>query len=94
VKTADIWSATESTCVETVRSDIFCLPTARDEFNHPYHYTRGEIEVIDVIDDWRLDFTEGCILKYLARWKYKGGVDDLRKLKWYAERLLDKNTGA
>lgn len=60
-----------------------------DPVANPAHYTEGrEIQPIDVIDDWKLDFNEGQVLKYLARWRKKNGVEDLRKCRFYLDRLI------
>lgn len=60
-----------------------------DMVNHPPHYTFGKIEVIDAIDDWRLGFYEGQVVKYVARAKYKGAeLQDLKKAQWYLNRLI------
>lgn len=59
-----------------------------DKVSHPAHYTFGTIEVIDVIDDWKLGTYEANIIKYVARYKYKNGITDLRKAKWYLDRLI------
>jgi len=61
-----------------------------DNVNHPSHYTFGKIEVIDVIEDWKLGYHEGNIIKYVARHKYKNGLEDLKKAKWYLERLIEE----
>ena len=65
-----------------------------DPVNHPSHYTQGKFEVIDVIEDWKLNYLEGNIIKYVARYKFKNKAEDLKKAKWYLERLIenyDKN---
>ena len=51
------------------------------------HYT-GDIEPIDLIESQRLGFHEGNIIKYVSRWRRKGGVEDLRKAQVYLERLV------
>lgn len=57
--------------------------------NHPAHYNQGKIEVIDAIEDWKLGFHEGNVVKYVARSAYKGTREtDLRKASWYLNRLL------
>ena len=57
--------------------------------NHPQHYTFGKIEVIDAIEDWRLGFHEGNVVKYVARAKHKGHeLEDLRKGAWYLNRRI------
>lgn len=61
-----------------------------DPVDRPSHYTEGrEIEPIDVIDDWDLDFYEGQVLKYIARRKKKGRqLEDTKKAKFYMDRLV------
>lgn len=59
--------------------------------NHPKHYNVGAIEVIDVIEDWNLNFCLGNAIKYIARCEYKGHKkEDLEKAKWYIEREIKK----
>lgn len=63
--------------------------------NHPEHYQSGKIETIDVIEEFTKDlkgieaFDTANIIKYACRWKRKNGVEDLRKLVWYAEHLIN-----
>jgi hypothetical protein len=59
-----------------------------DNVNHPKHYTQGKIEVIDFIEDQKLGYKEGNVIKYLCRYKYKNGVEDLKKCRWYLDRLI------
>lgn len=56
--------------------------------DHPSHYTQGRLEVIDAIEGLALGFHGGNVVKYLARYKFKGGVEDLRKARWYLDRLI------
>jgi hypothetical protein len=56
---------------------------------HPPHYSRLSIEPIDVIEDWKLPFHLGNVVKYIARHQDKGGKKDLEKAKWYLERYMD-----
>lgn len=57
--------------------------------NHPAHYNQGKFEVIDVIDDWKLGFYEGQIVKYVARARYKEDrIGDLKKAAWYLARRI------
>lgn len=55
----------------------------------PSHYKKG-IETWDYTDSWNMDFLEGNIIKYITRWKNKGGIDDLRKALMYLQRLLSR----
>lgn len=57
--------------------------------DHPAHYNTGRIEVIDAIEDWKLNFNCGNAVKYVARADHKGRrVEDLRKAIWYLSREL------
>jgi len=66
----------------------------KDNVNHPSHYTQGAIECIDAIKE----ATKGLIgieavctaniIKYVWRWKFKNGVEDLEKAEWYLKRLI------
>ncbi len=58
--------------------------------NHPLHYNAGNIEIIDAIEDWNMNFSEGNVVKYISRWKYKGGIEDLKKAKQYIDFIIDK----
>lgn len=70
------------------------LEARHDMVNHPPHYTRGGIECIDALASATADLQgldavcTANAIKYLWRWKHKGGVEDLRKAKWYIERLI------
>ena len=59
---------------------------------NPKHYKQGNIEVIDFILDQKFSYLEGNIIKYVSRYKYKNGLEDLKKAQWYLERLIDANT--
>lgn len=54
--------------------------------NTPEHYGQT-IEPIAVIDSWGLDFRLGNVIKYIARYKQKNGIQDLKKA---ADYLNDK----
>lgn len=60
-----------------------------DAVNHPTHYTRGNIEVIDFIEDQQLPYHLGNVVKYVARAGFKGDkVEDLKKAQWYLNRYI------
>lgn len=67
-----------------------------DQVNHPAHYTAGSVECIDAIAaaTTGLEGMEAVctanVLKYVWRWKMKGGKTDLEKAKWYLDRLLSE----
>ena len=57
-----------------------CGNIKHDAVNHPSHYTRGKIEVIDFIEDQQLPYHLGNVIKYIARAGYKGDkLEDLKK---------------
>jgi hypothetical protein len=57
------------------------------------HYMT-DIQPWDAIVAWELGFLDGCAVKYLARWRKKGGVDDLRKAAHFIEKLIEIETKA
>ena len=57
------------------------------------HYD-GDLEPIDLIESQRLGFHEGNIIKYVSRWRRKGGLSDLYKAKVYLTRLIEIETKA
>lgn len=56
------------------------------------HYHKCKIEPIDYILANNLGFCEGNVVKYITRYKDKGGIDDLRKIKVYVDYLIDDLT--
>ncbi|GEM_PF-5477138 len=66
-----------------------------DLINHPPHYTKGKIEVIDFILDQEMGCLDGNIIRYIARYRHKGSaVDDLKKARWYLEKLIAQIEGS
>jgi hypothetical protein len=64
-----------------------------DPVNHPSHYTQGKYEVIDVLEDWKLDFRLTNALKYISRAGKKDPAktkEDLQKAIWYINRFIEK----
>ena len=65
-----------------------------DMVNHPQHYTQGGIECIDALKAatvGKRGIEAVCVanvIKYLWRYEEKNGIEDVRKAKWYVERLL------
>jgi hypothetical protein len=60
----------------------------------PKHYSNLPIEPWDFIQQNKLDFFEGNVIKYICRWRAKGGADDLRKAITYIEKLIDSEKWA
>lgn len=59
----------------------------KDNIN-PSHYKQGNIEVIDFILDQKFNYLEGNVIKYISRYKYKNGLEDLNKARWYLDKLI------
>ena len=65
-----------------------------DMVNHPQHYTQGGIECIDALKAatvGKRGIEAVCVanvIKYLWRYEKKNGIEDVRKAKFYIERLL------
>ncbi len=55
---------------------------------NPAHYSGLVIEPIEFVMANRLGFCEGNVVKYVSRWKQKGGIEDLVKAKRYLEFLI------
>lgn len=58
--------------------------------DHPSYYNQAKLEVIDAIEGLELGFVRGSILKYICRYKQKNGIEDLKKAKWYLNRLIER----
>ena len=69
------------------------LEEQSDNVNHPAHYGQGNIEAIEYIEDFLtkeeyIGYLRGNIAKYLHRWRYKNGEEDLEKAQWYLDKLI------
>jgi hypothetical protein len=53
------------------------------------HYKKYKIQPIEFIVKNNIGFVEGNVIKYILRFKEKGGVQDLEKAKHYIELLID-----
>mgnify|MGYP002707074076 CR=1 FL=1 len=62
--------------------------------NHPSHYTQGGIECIDALKAATVSKTgieavcTANAIKYLWRYEEKNGVEDVKKARWYIDRLI------
>ena len=59
----------------------------------PKHYTQFKIEPFEFIHKNKLGFAEGNVVKYICRWRDKGGVDDLKKAISYIELIIKGEEG-
>ena len=64
-----------------------------DMVNHPPHYNASGIECIDAIEAATENgyeyYLQGNIMKYIWRYRYKNGLEDLRKAQWYLAKLVE-----
>ena len=67
-----------------------------DNVNSPQHY-QGKVECIDCIESATAGlngieaFCTGNAIKYLYRWKRKNGIEDLKKAKYYIDKIIRVN---
>ena len=52
----------------------------------PEHYNGWDI--MEFIEKLELPFAEGSVIKYVCRWRKKGGVEDLKKARTYLDRMI------
>lgn len=68
-------------------------PGERDAIN-PSHYTSGKVECIDALDAATVNkagieaVCTANVIKYLWRYEQKNGLVDVKKARWYLERLI------
>ena len=69
----------------------------KDMVNSPPHYNKTGIECIDAIaaatGDGYEHYLQGNIMKYLWRYRYKNGTEDLKKAQWYLSKLIEEVEG-
>ena len=53
------------------------------------HYKNKAIQPWDYIVSNNIGYLEGNVIKYVSRWRDKGGVDDLRKAQHYLTKLIE-----
>ncbi|NOP79612.1 DUF3310 domain-containing protein [Bacillus paranthracis] len=66
----------------------------QDNVNHPNHYSMGGIETYDYIKakmsvEQLEGYLLGNILKYMSRYQFKNGLEDLKKSQWYLDELIN-----
>lgn len=67
--------------------------TANDHQEGGDHYRTATIQPWDAIVAWGLGFLDGNIVKYLARWRKKDGIRDLKKARHYLDKLIRLEEG-
>ena len=53
------------------------------------HYKSKAIQPWDYIASNNLGYFEGNVVKYVSRWRDKGGVADLEKARHYLDKLIE-----
>jgi hypothetical protein len=56
------------------------------------HYKKNAIQPWDYVTSNGLGYLEGCIIKYVSRYKDKGGIEDLKKAQHFLEKLIEVTT--
>ncbi len=80
--------------IESLKKDSQTIDLDNKNINSPSHYTQGKYETIDVVRDvlGPEKFEGHCvgnILKYVFRYPYKNGIEDLKKAEKYLEWLIE-----
>ena len=68
--------------------------TYGDDVDSPFHYNKGSIECVDAIEAASTKeefegYVRANVLKYVWRFRYKDNIKDLRKARWYLDKLID-----
>lgn len=90
---AGLWSYWGEYTHYAIVGDVVDVAAPTDAVNSPAHYTSGDIECIDAIKaqmsaDEFAGYLRGNVVKYMWRYRDKGGVKSLEKARWYLERLI------
>ena len=64
-------------------------PTAKKHQVGGRHYADMAIQPFEYIHANGLGFAEGSVIKYVSRWRRKGGIEDLKKAKHFIDMLIE-----
>lgn len=53
------------------------------------HYKDMAIQPVECIHKNNIPYIEGCVIKYVSRWRKKNGVEDLQKAKHFIDLLIE-----
>ena len=56
------------------------------------HYAKLRIQPIEYIHGNQIGFAEGNVIKYVTRWRDKGGIADLKKARHFLDLLIELET--
>lgn len=70
------------------------MSNTKEAIDKPSHYNNGAIECIDAMQsmmtkDEFIGYLRGNAFKYQWRYQHKGGIEDLRKCRWYLDKLIE-----
>ena len=58
------------------------------------HYKTMKIQPFEYIHANGLGFAEGCVVKYVSRWRAKNGIEDLKKARHFLDLLIEAEHSA
>lgn len=90
----ELWAAAAAAVADALKAKP---ATARDEQVGGVHYRSKEVQPWDAMESWMTPeafqgFLTGNVIKYMARWRDKNGVEDLRKARHYLNKLIEEVT--
>ena len=97
-KTMDVINISRQYPLEPIthqQLDLYYYSTTNPQQSSPFNYTYGPIETIEIIENcgWAESYCYGNIIKYVTRAQHKGNeLQDLRKARWYIDRLIEQLT--
>ena len=79
---------------EQIKAEQRAAEPIKDAIN-PSHYKGSGVECIDYIKERLskeafLGYLNGNLIKYTHRWQDKNGIEDLRKARWYLDKLIEE----
>lgn len=83
----------ESNLLYQLGGGFLCRPChKKNQVDHPSHYQGNNFEVIDIIEDFELNFNLGNVIKYILRSDKKlNRMEDLKKAYWYLGREIGES---
>jgi hypothetical protein len=75
--------------MEAKLSGAGVAPSAKEQQVGGDHYKAMPIQPVEYIHKNGIPFIEGCVIKYVSRWRAKNGVEDLKKARHYLDLLIE-----
>lgn len=67
--------------------------SAKDKQISGEHYRSLKIQPVDYIEENKLTFSEGAVVKYITRHRFKNGAEDIRKAIHFCQLILERDYG-